>query len=86
MSGRTLHVHKDAPPLTRVLTAELKKDEEYVLTWDYLPHGGSVVRVKKLLPAKEVWPGARGLAARVMDDDGNLFFIHPNAYLFKIPS
>lgn len=86
MAGRTLIVLDDAPPLVRVPTAALRKDCEYVLTWDYWPHGGSLVRVVKIVPAKEIWPGVRGLAARVLDDAGNLFCVHPNAYLFECPT
>lgn len=73
----------DLERFEKVPTPELKKGEEYALTGDFYPDGGSLVKLVKFYPAKETWPGTRGQAALVRSEDRSEFHIHPAAYLFR---
>lgn len=66
-------------------TKDLKRGVDYYLTFDFWPHGGTKVRLVSTFPAKDVFPGKRGVAAKVVDDEGVEFLIGPNAYLFNTP-
>lgn len=73
----------DTGRFDKVEVSQLKKGEEYVLTGDFYPDGGSIVKLVKFYPAKETWRGSRGKAAMVRRDDSSEYHLHPNAYLFK---
>ena len=63
----------------------LVKNIDYYLTFDFYGYGGKKVKLVKRVHAKDAWPGQgeRGLATVVKDDDGNVFYIHRQSYLFN---
>ncbi len=82
MAGRKVTLPDEVPQLDKVPVADLVKGREYVLTGDFWPHGGSLVKLHKRVPAKATWPGTRGDAVIVRDDDKSEFILHPRAFLF----
>ena len=73
----------DEPPL--IAGKDLKKNTDYWLTanfWDAKCLHNTKVRLKRLFPAKEYGQGIRGMAAMVVDDDGNEYLIYPNERIF----
>lgn len=69
----------------RVMAPDLVKNVDYYLTFDFYGFGGKKVKLWKRIPSKDAWPGLgiRGIAPVVKDAEGNIFIIHPKAYLFK---
>jgi len=63
----------------------LKKRVDYYLTFDYWPHGGTKVRLKTMVPAKLHFPGTRGMAAEMVDENGATYLIMPKGFLFNQP-
>lgn len=64
---------------------DLKKNTDYWLTanfWKNESLHNTRVRLKRLFPAKEYVGGIRGMAAIVVDDDGNEYLIYPNDRIF----
>jgi hypothetical protein len=70
----------------KVMTKDLVKKTPYYLNYDYWPKGGTKVFVKRKIPASNIWKGQRGEAVEVKDEEGNIYFINPRAWLFaQIP-
>lgn len=71
----------------KVMAKDLKPKTDYYLTFDYWPKGGTKVMVSGRVPAKTIWSGHRGDAVKVKDEDGGVYLIHPEAWLFdKMPN
>ena len=64
---------------------EIKKGRTYYLTFDFWPNGGKPVRLRRMFPAKDEWPGTRGNGAILVGDDGMIFVLHPKAVVFAEP-
>lgn len=69
--------------LEQVKCKDLKKGVDYILTGDFWPDGGSVVRLVKHEKASIHYRGDRGMVALVKNEAGTRYVIHPHAYLFK---
>lgn len=72
----------------KILTKDLKKNVKYYLNGDYYDFikgvslFGTEVKLRKFIPAKEIWEGSRGQAAEVTSSDGTIFHVHPKGFLF----
>lgn len=66
----------------KVEAKDLKPRTDYYLTFDFWPEGGRKVVVSGRVPAKSIWSGQRGEAVKVKDAAGNVYYIHPKAWLF----
>lgn len=67
----------------KVNCCDLEKNQSYILTHDFYPYGGTIVKLIKRVPAKQIWRGHRGDAAIVGAEFVGEFAIHPKAYLFS---
>ena len=82
MESRKYESPFSADLFDKVRASDLKKGVDYCLTGDYWPCGGSVVRLKKTVQAKDILHGTKGIATIVCDDAGNEFFVGAKSYLF----